>query len=103
MRPWSIEVDTALVEFTLLGVGFCDGNFKRPVPLRLGSPPKGGIPPPPAGFAGVVPKSFCNKKLITANMMIPLLQGSEDGIELYESFLKLIDQMGIDDFLTLQV
>jgi bacterioferritin (cytochrome b1) len=40
---------------------------------------------------------------ITANMMIPLLQGSEDGIELYESFLKLIDQMGIDDFLTLQV
>jgi hypothetical protein len=40
---------------------------------------------------------------ITANMMIPLLQGSEDGIALYESYLKLIEQMGIDNFLTLQV
>jgi bacterioferritin (cytochrome b1) len=40
---------------------------------------------------------------ITANMMIPLLQGSEDGIKLYESFLKLIEQMGIENFLTLQV
>jgi len=40
---------------------------------------------------------------ITANIMIPLLQGSEDGIELYESYLKLIEQMGIDNFLTLQV
>lgn len=40
---------------------------------------------------------------LTANMMIPLLQGSEDGIALYESYLKLIDQMGIDNFLTLQV
>jgi bacterioferritin (cytochrome b1) len=40
---------------------------------------------------------------LTANIMIPLLQGSEDGIQLYESYLKLIDQMGIDNFLTLQV
>lgn len=40
---------------------------------------------------------------ITANIMIPLLQGSEDGIELYEGYLKLIEQMGIDNFLTLQV
>lgn len=40
---------------------------------------------------------------ITAHMMIPLLQGSEDGIELYEGFLKLIEQMGLDNFLTLQV
>ena len=40
---------------------------------------------------------------ITANMTIPLLQGSEDGIKLYESYLKLIEQMGIDNFLTLQV
>jgi hypothetical protein len=40
---------------------------------------------------------------ITANMMIPLLQGSEDGIELYEGFLKLIEQMGLDNFLSLQV
>ena len=40
---------------------------------------------------------------LTANMMIPLLQGSENGIKLYEGFLKLIDQMGIDNFLTLQV
>ncbi len=40
---------------------------------------------------------------LTANTMIPLLQGSEDGIKLYEGFLKLIDQMGIDNFLTLQV
>ena len=40
---------------------------------------------------------------ITANMMIPLLQGSEDGISLYESYLKLIEQMGLDNFLTLQV
>lgn len=40
---------------------------------------------------------------MTANTMIPLLQGSEDGIELYESYLKLIEQMGIENFLTLQV
>jgi len=40
---------------------------------------------------------------ITVQMFIELLQGSEDGIELYEGFLKLIDQMGIDNFLTLQV
>lgn len=40
---------------------------------------------------------------LTAHMMIPLLQGSENGIKLYESFLKLIEQMGIDNFLTLQV
>ena len=40
---------------------------------------------------------------ITANMFIKLLEGSEDGIELYEGFLKLIEEMGIDNFLTLQV
>jgi len=40
---------------------------------------------------------------MTANIMIPLLQGSEDGIRLYEGFLKLIEQMGLDNFLTLQV
>jgi bacterioferritin (cytochrome b1) len=40
---------------------------------------------------------------ITASMMIPLLQGSENGIELYESYLKVIEQIGIDNFLTLQV
>lgn len=40
---------------------------------------------------------------LTANVMIPLLQGSEDGIKLYEGYLKLIDQMGLDNFLTLQV
>jgi bacterioferritin (cytochrome b1) len=40
---------------------------------------------------------------LTANSMIPLLQGSENGIELYESYLKLIEQMGVDNFLTLQV
>lgn len=40
---------------------------------------------------------------LTANIMIPLLQGSEDGIKLYEGFLKLIEQMGLDNFLTLQV
>ena len=40
---------------------------------------------------------------ITANMMIPLLQGSEDGIALYESYLKLIEQMGLDNFLSIQV
>jgi bacterioferritin (cytochrome b1) len=39
---------------------------------------------------------------ITANMFIELLEGSEDGIILYEGFLKLIEQMGIDNFLTLQ-
>lgn len=39
---------------------------------------------------------------ITANMMIPLLQGSEDGIELYEGYLKLIEQMGLDNFLSIQ-
>lgn len=40
---------------------------------------------------------------MTANMMIPLLQGSEDGIILYEGYLKLIEQMGLDNFLSLQV
>ena len=40
---------------------------------------------------------------MTANIMIPLLQGSEDGIRLYESYLKLIEQMGLENFLTLQV
>jgi bacterioferritin (cytochrome b1) len=40
---------------------------------------------------------------LTANMMIPLLQGSENGIRLYEGYLKLIEQMGLDNFLTLQV
>jgi bacterioferritin (cytochrome b1) len=39
---------------------------------------------------------------LTANIMIPLLQGSEEGIELYEGYLKLIEQMGVDNFLTLQ-
>lgn len=40
---------------------------------------------------------------MTANMMIPLLQGSEDGIVLYEGYLKLIEQMGLDNFLSIQV
>jgi len=40
---------------------------------------------------------------ITANMLIELLQGSEDGIILYEGFLKLIEQMGLDNFLSLYV
>lgn len=40
---------------------------------------------------------------LTANIMIPLLQGSENGIKLYEGYLKLIEQMGVDNFLTLQV
>jgi bacterioferritin (cytochrome b1) len=39
---------------------------------------------------------------ITANIMIPLLQGSEDGIILYEGYLKLIEQMGLDNFLSIQ-
>lgn len=39
---------------------------------------------------------------LTANIMIPLLQGSEDGIVLYEGFLKLIEQMGLDNFLSIQ-
>jgi bacterioferritin (cytochrome b1) len=40
---------------------------------------------------------------LTANIMIPLLQGSEDGIELYEGYLKMIEQMGLDNFLSIQV
>jgi bacterioferritin (cytochrome b1) len=40
---------------------------------------------------------------LTANIMIPLLQGSEDGIALYEGFLKMIEQMGLDNFLSIQV
>lgn len=39
---------------------------------------------------------------LTANVMIPLLQGSEDGIVLYEGYLKLIEQMGLDNFLSIQ-
>ena len=40
---------------------------------------------------------------MTASIMIPLLQGSEDGIVLYEGYLKLIEQMGLDNFLSIQV
>lgn len=40
---------------------------------------------------------------LTANIMIPLLQGSEDGIVLYQGFLKLIEEMGLDNFLSIQV
>ena len=40
---------------------------------------------------------------LTANVMIPLLQGSENGIVLYEGYLKLIEQMGLDNFLSIQV
>jgi bacterioferritin (cytochrome b1) len=40
---------------------------------------------------------------LTANSMIPLLQGSENGIKLYEGYLKLIEQMGLDNFLSIQV
>jgi bacterioferritin (cytochrome b1) len=40
---------------------------------------------------------------LTANVMIPLLQGSEDGIVLYEGYLKLIEKMGLDNFLSIQV
>ena len=40
---------------------------------------------------------------LTANVMIPLLQGSEDGIKLYEGYIKLIEQMGLDNFLSIQV
>jgi bacterioferritin (cytochrome b1) len=39
---------------------------------------------------------------MTANIMIPLLQGSEDGIVLYTGFLKLIEEMGLDNFLSIQ-
>jgi len=39
---------------------------------------------------------------MTANIMIPLLQGSEDGITLYTGFLKLIEEMGLDNFLSIQ-
>jgi bacterioferritin (cytochrome b1) len=39
---------------------------------------------------------------MTANIMIPLLKGSEDGIVLYEGYLKLIEQMGLDNFLSIQ-
>jgi bacterioferritin (cytochrome b1) len=40
---------------------------------------------------------------MTANSMIPLLQGSEDGIKLYEAYLKMIEEMGLDNFLSIQV
>ena len=39
---------------------------------------------------------------MTANVMSPLLQGSEEGIELYQGYLKLIEQMGLDNFLSIQ-
>jgi bacterioferritin (cytochrome b1) len=39
---------------------------------------------------------------MTANVMIPLLQGSEDGIVLYTGFLKIIEEMGLDNFLSIQ-
>lgn len=40
---------------------------------------------------------------LTAQAFIPLLQGSEAGILQNEAWLKLIDEMGIDNFLTLMV
>lgn len=39
---------------------------------------------------------------LTANIMIPLLQGSENGIILYQGFLKTIEEMGLDNFLSIQ-
>lgn len=40
---------------------------------------------------------------ITANVTIPLLEGSEAGIIECQANLKMIDEMGLDNFLTLQV
>lgn len=40
---------------------------------------------------------------LTANITIPLLEGSEKGIIEMESYLKLIDKMGLDNFLSIQV
>lgn len=40
---------------------------------------------------------------ITANMIIPLLEGSEAGIIEFQAKLKQIEQMGLDNFLSLQV
>jgi bacterioferritin (cytochrome b1) len=40
---------------------------------------------------------------ITANMTIPLLEGSEAGIIEFEAYLKQIEEMGLDNFLSLQV
>jgi bacterioferritin (cytochrome b1) len=40
---------------------------------------------------------------MTSQIIIPLLKGSDDGIAEFERMLKLIEQMGIDNFLTLQV
>jgi bacterioferritin (cytochrome b1) len=39
---------------------------------------------------------------MTAQTFIPLVKGSDDGIEEFERMLKLIEQMGIENFLTLQ-
>ena len=38
---------------------------------------------------------------MTAQTFIPLLKGSDDGIAEFERMLKLIEQMGIENFLTL--
>lgn len=38
---------------------------------------------------------------ITAQEVIPLLKGSDDGIQEFEKMLKIIEQMGIENFLTL--
>lgn len=38
---------------------------------------------------------------ITAQEFVPLLKGSDDGILEFEKMLKLIEQMGIENFLTL--
>jgi bacterioferritin (cytochrome b1) len=40
---------------------------------------------------------------MTSQIIIPLLKGSDDGVAEFEKMLKLIEQMGIDNFLTLQV
>lgn len=40
---------------------------------------------------------------LTANVTIPLLEGSEKGIIEMQSYLKLIDEMGLDNFLSIQV
>lgn len=40
---------------------------------------------------------------ITAQTFISLLKGSDDGIEEFERMLKLIETMGLENFLTLQV
>jgi len=79
-RVWKRHDVKAIIEFNLEGVKLAGQTEKEVI---------------------IVARSAGDE--MTAQTFIPLLKGSDDGIEEFERMLRLIEDMGIDNFLTLQV